>query len=238
MMISIYKEKNRNNIGSQSEIPILKKNNNFLIIDGYQNFKISSSNIIYFSKIGKYDIIKNLLVKYSKKCNSIIDIGCSNGLVSFLANNNNYNVYALDHDIECINVILKIINELSLKNIKVDNYSFGLPIQFKGDIVIMLALIHWIFSCTSLYGNFDDIFKYIYPYINKYLWIEWITPNDNAIKQFNHINFNKKIHTVEYSKDNFEKSIVKNIGTIKEKIEIEGPTRILYIIKKNHYNNI
>tara|TARA_B110000208_G_scaffold77208_1_gene98924 strand:+ start:5379 stop:11732 length:6354 start_codon:yes stop_codon:yes gene_type:complete len=229
-----------NNSGSQSEIPNISISDNNLIISGYQHYNISfDGKITLKSKIEKYLIIQNILNKIKinnitkTNCNSIIDIGCSNGLTSIIASSLGYNVLSLDHDINCINLIKNIINKLNLQNIEAEQYSFGNKINKSGDIVIMLALIHWIYSCTSLFGNFDDIFKYIKPYINNYLLIEWIDTEDPAIKSFNHIDFNKKIQNQEYNKINFEDSLKKNIGNIIETIEVDGPTRILYIVENN-----
>ena len=96
----------------------------------------------------------------------------------------------------------------------------------------MFALIHWIYSCTSINGNFDKIFKYISRYVKKYLLIEWISPNDGCIKMFDHTNYNKSCHDETYNVTNFEKSLKKNIGSIINKQELDGKTRILYIVKK------
>ena len=235
LKINKYMSNDRNNVGSQCEIPKIIIKDKDIYFTGYQYFSINNTSIKYYSKIDKYNKLRKILLNFKKDCHSLIDIGCSNGLVSFISNKIGYDTLALDHDSECINIIKKTINILSIKNLKAQKYSFGDNINVKCDIVIMLALVHWIYSCTSLYGNFDDIFIYLKPYINKYLMIEWIHPNDDAIQSFNHINYNKSIHREEYNTPNFEKSLIKNIGNIINKIELEGSTRILYIVKKNYY---
>lgn len=230
----IYKNSKRDNRGSQKEVPNLEIKENKIIVSGYHKYEIIENKINLKGKKQKFKIISDLLKEYylEKECNSLTDIGCSNGLFSLQSIFFGYNVFALDHDDECINLINLIKTELKLENLESLKYSFGDDINKKSDIVIMLALIHWIYSCTTIYGNFDDIFTYINKYVNKYLFIEWIDPTDSVIKKFKHLDFNKKSHKVEYNVKNFEKSLLKNIGNITYKKVLDKETRILYVVKK------
>ena len=230
--MKLYKNGVRKNIGSQSEIPRISINHNNITVSGYQSFIIYDDKIIYKSKVKKYKILEQLIDKFKFNCKSITDIGCSNGLVSFISSQKGYNVLALDHDVECINVMNRIITHFNINNIICKKFSFGNKINIKSDILIMLALIHWIYSCTALYGNFDKIFQYLSQYVNKYLLVEWICPNDTAICEFKHLNFNKQIHEEVYNIKNFENSLKKNIGRIVDKILIDKNTRFLYIVEK------
>lgn len=231
----MYKDKKRDNKsnGSQKEVPGFKLVKNDIHISGYQKYTISGYKINFLSKKYKYNKILTILKDFKKKdCKSIIDIGTSNGLVPLLANFNGYISCGLDHDMECIHLINQIIKNKKLLKISCKSYNWGDKINKKYDIVSMFALIHWIYSCTSINGNFDKIFSYISDYIGKYLLIEWVSPEDGCIKQFNHISFNKNYHSEEYNVENFEKSLKKNIGKIISKEPLEGKTRILYIVKK------
>lgn len=230
--MSIYLNKKRQNKGSQSEIPKVEFKNDEIIVNGYQRYLLINDNIVFKSKLNKYNIIKNLLKNLKANCNSIIDIGCSNGLILFLSDILKFdNILGLDHDIDCINLINNIKLKLNKKNINVIKYSFGDELNKSSDIICMFAIIHWIFSCTALYGNFYDIFNYIKKYVNKYLLIEWVEPHDKAIKIMNHINFNKNVIKEKYNKINFENGL-KNIGEIKEIIHLENNTRFLYLVEK------
>jgi len=225
----------RNNQGSQIEKPNIIINQQNLEISGYHQFTINNNEIILKSKIYKYNKIKEILLNLinHNNINSISDVGCSAGIVSYLSYFLKVPIiYALDHDNEYLEIIRKINNKLEIKNVFPIKYSFG-DMMNQSDIIIMLALIHWIYSCTSLYGNFDDIFKYLKPFIKQFLLIEWIEPNDNAIKKFKHLSFNSDIIKEEYNKENFEKSLLKNIGKFESIIELDGKTRILYIVRVN-----
>jgi hypothetical protein len=223
----------RNKEGSQSEVPKIKIKQSRIFVSGYQKYIIYKDRIDYETKKQKYNKIKEILLDLKKKHNidSVTDIGCSAGIASYISYFLNINkTYALDHDNEYLEIIRKINNKFNITNVIPEHFSFG-DSMVNSDVIMMLALIHWIYSCTNLYGNFKDIFEYLNKYVNKYLLIEWIDPNDKAIQIFNHINYNKDIIKEEYSKENFEKGL-KIIGEIEDIIPVDGPTRVLYIVRK------
>ena len=92
------------------------------------------------------------------------------------------------------------------------------------------AIIHWIWSLTSNYSSFEEIFKYLSSITNNILLIEWISERDNAIRGFGHITKNKQ----NYTTANFNNIIVKYFKLLK-KIELDGATRILYVAEKYHH---
>ena len=223
--------KRRNNNGSQVEVPTLEyiAEKDILKIGGYQKFEINKDNIILHSKKYKYTIINDILKNLN--CSSMVDIGCSAGILCYLANKLGYTeIYGLDHDQEYINLMLKINDKININSVHPRLFSFGNHIP-KSDVVIMCALIHWVYSCTSLYGSFSSIFKYLRESVNEYLIIEWVEPDDGAIQNFKHINFNKDVQIESYCKENFVNALKKYIGEIVNIKYIEGQ-RYLYIVKK------
>lgn len=232
-----YKDKKRE-VGSQSESPSLglgeDNNGKFANVGGYQIFKLRKDNITFLQKNKKFNLIKEILndLYDDVSLKTITDIGCSSGLVSFISNNLGYKeVQSFDHDSEYINNIKEICSHLDISKIKASVKQFGDDFE-KTDVVLMLALIHWIFSCTSEYGSFDLIFEEVKEKVGDYLLIEWVDPKDGAIKFFNHTSYNKEVIKEEYNVENFEKSILKNFSSIENRIKLDGDYRVLYIIKK------
>jgi SAM-dependent methyltransferase/tRNA A-37 threonylcarbamoyl transferase component Bud32 len=225
----------RNNIGSQIEAPTFKLLEGTLIkIGGYQKFDISKEKIIPYSKRNKYQMIEEIMknLHTQKGCITMVDIGCSAGILCYLANQIGYlKACGLDHDKEYINLMSRINKTLEIDNVYPSYFSFGDHIP-ESDVVIMCALIHWVYSCTSLYGNFSSIFQYLRKSVKKYLLIEWVGPNDGAIKFFKHTNYNEDQQSEEYCKENLEKNLVKFIGPIINIKYIEGD-RYLYLVKKD-----
>ena len=222
----------RNNTGPLSEKPKIKFNKENIIIDGYQNFIISKNKIIIKKKKNKYNLLFNIILKLSENSKSITDIGCSNGMLCFYSHFIGFNkIYALDYDKEYLHTINLINKKLDIKNIYTKFFSFGDNLV-ESDIIVMSAIIHWIYSSTALFGSFNKIFKYIKPYIKKYLIIEWIGRGDSAIKNIGHIKINQNIHTQKYCKSNFVNELKKNIGEIIDIHQVENH-RYLYVVKKN-----
>lgn len=233
----IYLDKKRK-IGSQSETPLLRLSEDdygkFADVGGYQVFNLRKDSIKFLQKSNKFNLIRKILNELydDVSLKTIADIGCSSGLVSFIANDLGYKeVKSFDHDPEYVENIRKICDHLEINKIKTSVKKFGDNFE-KTDVVLMLALIHWVFSCTSEYGSFDLIFKEIKDKVGDYLLIEWVDPKDGAIKNFNHISYNKDIIKEEYNIDNFEKSLLRNFSNIQDRIKLDGEYRILYIIKK------
>lgn len=232
---SSYKDPNRK-VGSQSETPHIKTVGQNVHVSGYQKFIINKNTraITFQIKHQKFSYISQLLSDLNKtnNCNTIVDIGCNSGLSSFIASSQNFkNILSLDHDPEYINTLRKIKNECKITNINERIFSFGNEINEKFDVVFCGAIIHWIFSLTANFGNFDSIIQYLLLSTKKYLVIEWICENDPAINYFNHIKRNKKTEHEEYTTDNFEKSINKYVKIISKRA-VDGPTRIIYFLQK------
>lgn len=226
---SPYKNKNRaGSNGSQSEKPFLKWENDKFKVGGYQHFVIDKTTLKYLGNYSnKFNFIKSFLQLHLDDCTSLTDIGASNGLVVCMASQLKIpKIYALDHDSDCIKLISQINDKLEF-NIIPKQYSFGDSTP-KCDIVVMGALIHWIFSCTANYGSFDSIMEYLTTIIGKYLLIEWVDPTDQAIQYFKHIQFNKNIIKEPYTIDNFLKSANKYFKKVEKVCNVTG-TRKLYL---------
>lgn len=231
----LYEDPKRK-IGSQSETPTIAFEDDNIIVSGYQQFVINkkSRNIKYKHKSTKFKYInklmKNLNTDYN--CTSIVDIGCSSGLSSLIALNNKFeHIVSLDHDPEYIHTLNSIKNECNITNIHESLYSFGDTINEKFDVVFCGALIHWVFSLTADFRNFNSIMSYLISLTNKILVIEWIHPNDSAIKKLNHIEKRKKGADEEYNTQNFETAINK-VANIISKKNADRSTRTIYVLEK------
>jgi len=186
-----YKDARRK-VGSQSETPTIKYENENIIIGGYQKFIINKETraITFKTKLAKFSYISTLLNNLNEKanCKSIVDIGCNSGLASLIAFNQNFQrILSLDHDPEYINILRTVKNQCNITAINEAQFSFGDKLNEKFDVVFCGAIIHWIFSLTADFRNFDSILEYLISLTNNYLVIEWINEHDRAINSFNHI---------------------------------------------------
>jgi len=236
---TVYKDKKRGSKGSQSETPHYEINGERLVVDGYQEYILLPGKVVFMKKQLKFETIRRELQKVVTKyqLSSFIDFGCSAGLTSFIAREVGFtDISSLDHDVEYIAMLKEIVKHQKVTNIKPSTFSFGDPLSIQSEVMFVGALIHWVFSCTANFGEFNSIFRYLETAVTQFLFIEWIDPTDGAIREFNHLDCgeNGKLNKEEYSVKNFEKGL-KSFGEIQANIPVDGGgTRVLYIVKKHH----
>jgi len=228
-------------IGSQSEPPEIKISPHLIEVKGYQCFNINreTKEIILKNKPQKFTRLAIILKNYNNNfnCKEIVDIGCNSGLTGLIALSSGFNkVFCLDHDVQYLEIVDLISMVLKLNGrLKSHEFNFGDSLgkyidNKKTDIIYCGAIIHWIFNLTASFHNFRKIISYLTMHTDKFLMIEWVDPEDDAIKLFNHTKRNQSSIDEEYNMVNFENAI-KYYGQIYKKHEIDGPHRILYIIR-------
>jgi hypothetical protein len=217
--------------GSQSEIPTININKGIIVVNGYQKYTIDNKSVTAHSKSNKYQKVLDWLIQISPK--SYVDVGCSNGVLPFMAASEGIrNITALDHDSDCIHVIKKA-SELSGLSVSPSKYSFGEPVE-KHSITSALAIIHWLWSCTAKYESFDAILAELCSFTTDYLIIEWIEPTDRAILKFKHLDFGS--NKSAYTKENFLLAL-SSIGTILE-YHAWNATRTVYLVRLNSQRTV
>ena len=232
-----YKNPLRKNAGSQRESPSshLNQQNKTITVKGYQTYRLTSRgtvDLIGGRHDGKmhaiFQFLKTLHKKWKKKSNgsrmTMADVGCSNGLVSFLGWQAGFQkVYALDHDKACISLLQDVTRQQSsLTNcrsstsvITPTQYSFGDDFPCS-DVVVAGAIIHWVYSCTSAFGSLESIIEYLASHTKHVLIIEWVSPNDQAIREFKHLSFTKSCHKEPYDKEHFLLALSKHFTSVRK----------------------
>jgi precorrin-6B methylase 2 len=222
--------------GSQREVPMLTIKNEIISVDGYQQFSIINGLLVTTSsKIkNQLNILKKINIDDS---HTIIDIGCSNGYFAFwyLLNFPEKHITFMDHDKECIAVIHKILDSMNkLNQAKVLSYNFVSFLQTTEtyDTIIMLSIIHWLFSCTTDICCLYEVIKNIRSKNNKTLIIEWVDNTDGAIKLFNHISFNKDQQKSNYNLNTFIDALKMNYKNVEFlSYTNNNKTRSIYVCK-------
>ena len=226
-LINLFIDKNKlcstpNQHAPASSINICEKN---IYVNGYQEYRITKKNIKPSDL--SYDLTKktNLLAyHYQRKFiqgKTFLDLGAASGYFTFMAILNGCkNATAIDIDKNHLEIMNTIVNEYNIKNINIvcgniDSYDGN------ADIVNALSIIHWIFSCTSILGSMENMISFLRQITNEILFIEWIDPNDEAIKYFKHLDYNKKSVDESYNYQKFLLELNKNFSIV----EMIGETR-------------
>ena len=164
--------RSKRKVGTQSEVPTITAadDNTRLIVRGYQAFDLHARNLdqpVVQHYVRKFAYIKQLLTRLwiEEGCRSMIDIGCSAGLISLIGKGVGFErIHSLDHDAEYVDVVRRIASWAKFdESILPREFSFGAALPATADVVFCGALIHWVFCRTADFQNsFDRIFDYLY----------------------------------------------------------------------------
>ncbi len=209
---------------------LTKDDNGTIAVRGYQNYNLFDDRVEILDSFTTEKF--NMVSPYLKcKGKSVLDIGSSGGLYSLFAK---FNGAAWVSSVEMDKVYadgfrktLKYIGNKGCLDVVLN--SRITDVKCKGDIVLSLAMIHWLYSCTETFGSLDKVISYLKSLTHEVLILEWIDPSDPCIKFFKHTDFNPDVKTDEYTKNNFLDALLKNFG----KVEFAGelnPTREIYVV--------
>jgi len=230
--MSAYRNRSRPT-GSQVETPTLKLVPGRAVLGGYQRFTVGPKTLErsrnnYAAKFGALQ--KTFRVAKRLGCTSLNDLGSSNGLSSFLAAQEGFQqVKALDHDTQCVSVVNRAAQHVHLP-VTAQQWSFGQAVP-AADVSVMLALVHWVYSCTATLGSFKAIARYVATTCRRAAIVEWVAPTDPAIKAFNHLRFNRGVQKDPYTLAAFEAGLKAHFTHVR--LLLKGtPTRWLYLCTK------
>jgi SAM-dependent methyltransferase len=223
----------RRKVGSQSERPGISVADGTVTLSGYHNYKIAGGKV---DKAGLAKKYRSLFRYFSANravfgpTASLLDIGCSGGLLCFLAKESGFaKVTGLDHDPEDLQVVQQASRESGLAiEALVGDWKDAAGTH---DVVCVLALIHWIYSLTGTEGSFPSVFRFLRERTGRYLLIEWVDPTDPAIGIKHHISANPELHREPYERERFEDAGLRYFGSIDAKIDTT-PTRCVYVFRK------
>jgi len=208
---------------------------------GYQKYFLSDS----FMEINPDDkglVNKKLLTNsifYSDwiKDKSVLDLGANSAYFCFHSLfKGAAKTRAVEMDNTYVNMLTAAKNHLNIQNFEIENKNVS-DISESADLVFAFALIHWIYSCTADYGSLDQAIKKLSSLTNKLLVIEWIEPNDEAIKFFKHTEWNKEVISEEYSKENFEKALSNHFDSWEVVGNIKDTRKLYFAFKEDNVKN-
>jgi SAM-dependent methyltransferase len=223
----------RRKVGSQSERPEISVADGIVTLSGYHAYKISGGKVDKAGLAKKYRSLFRYFTANREVFGptaSLLDIGCSGGLLCFLAKESGFaKVTGLDHDPEYIEMVREAAcaSGLAIETLVGD----WKEASGTHDVVCVLALIHWIYSLTGTEGSFSSVFRFLRERTGRYLLIEWVDPTDPAIAIKHHVSANPELHREPYERACFEDAGLRYFGPIETKIDTT-PTRCVYAFRK------
>lgn len=184
---------------------------------GYQEFELGRDFIKVLPSDPKLrrkqDLVRPIVESEWFDEKSILDLGANSAFFCFYSLLNGSNrADAVEIDKKYVGMVNSAINHYDINNMEMHDINV-MDYHKKADLVVAYALIHWIYSCTSDYGSLTQAVAKLADLANEVLIIEWVDPQDDAIKFFNHLDFNKSIINEPYDLEHFEKALSKSFET-------------------------
>ena len=203
-----------------------------VVFHGYQEFFLAKDWIRVLREFVSLKIKHDLLLPYFQprflKHRTLLDLGANAAFYCFWAlQQKAEKVIAVDIDEEYLEMIEEAKQRLGFENLEAVQANVA-DWQEPADIVVALALVHWIYSCSADMGSLDAVVEKLAGLTKYMLIVEWIEPEDPAIQFFHHIEWNKDIVREPYTLEAFEAALSHHF----RKTEVIGsvsPTRKLYV---------
>lgn len=236
---------------SKEKIVSLMKMLQSTVVNWKQPFAFEKHWIDYYQKdiaSGKYLIHKEAVIKdwltqltNQNKLHSILDLGANTGKFSLIASDYTNKVIALEYDDICVDAIDKAIVSSKKNNIYclrmdlaettpnmgvLEKEFSSIYTRARSTMVMGLALIHHLFISNQL--NFDQIASMFNEFSEKQVIIEYVPITDEKV-QF--LMKDKQREYADYTEEGFTKAL-EQYFQIKERIQLEGSERILYLLEK------
>jgi serine/threonine protein kinase len=175
----------------------------------------------------KQDLLADLFKASYLTDRTVLDLGANNGFYSFWSLQGGASeVVAIDIDKEYLGNVRSARDHLGFENLRVVESNVS-DWNESADIVISLALVHWLYTCTATMGSLTRVVEFLSSLTDYMLIVEWIEPNDPAIEFLDHLNWNPDYVEEPYTLSNFEQALKASFA----RVEIVGdvsPTRRLY----------
>ncbi|MGD0854886.1 MAG: glycosyltransferase [Dehalococcoidia bacterium] len=180
-------------------------------VRGYQSYLITDFSIsasgddVYLRR--KKDLLDLFFSVGNLHGRNLLDLGANAGFFCFWAVQKGITkATALDMDPQYLDIMQKIKNKLNIQNVEIIRANID-SWNEPADITLALALIHWVYSCTAVFGNISSIIEKLAQLTNYVCIIEWVEPDDPAIEFFHHTSWNKEYITGPYNIEEFQKAV-------------------------------
>lgn len=175
---------------------------------------------------------------------SIVDVGCNSGMMLAVAFQCGFTkLLGIEHDTDYQFIANRVIDFCRLMSptlvhpssvckshhLTAAHEEDGAGDGFRADVVLALALVHWLYNCTSHFGSLDAIVKTLGSMCDRALVVEWVDPKDHAVKTFNHVS-SADIQD-GYTQAHFERALTRYFAQWSKQEDIH-PTRKIYVAIK------
>jgi hypothetical protein len=205
------------------------------VVSGYQNFTITPWSLTPAPEtpfLGqKREMLRFSVIATAVRGRTMLDLGASAGFFALWALREGATAATcVDMDPEYVEMTRRIGEHLQIDNLQsvhanVDTW------DTPAGVVFALALVHWLYSCTSLFGSLDAVVGKLAALAQHALVVEWIEPEDASLAWFRHTDWNRERTDGVYDVAAFEAALGKHFATF-QRLGETMPHRTLYVARK------
>ena len=218
-----------------------KKVKELISVGGYQSFTYDiRKRFILINESDQRTNIKKRLVETAFNTGNlegktVLDLGGNNGLFSLCSLIKGADkAHVVDIDKEAINNVNQLAKDGNFNKLS-GSFSNISELSKKEDIVIALALVHWIFDLTTGFGSLKSAINFLRELTKEALIIEWVDPNDPAIIGYKHTSTAINPEEISnYNEENFINLLKTNFDNLKL-IGTLSSTRKIYIAYDDNF---
>lgn len=217
---------------SQKERVSITYKDDFAFVRGYQKFDLQKEGGIQTSTLPrKYKTLLSLLNNAPDKT-SLLDVGACCGMSLLLSENAGFvEREAIEHDVEYVETMeaLEKWREMPVAtSIHPIHVTTTTALEKEYAMVIGLAIVHWLYSCTSSFGSLNAIVGWFAKMTKGNLLLEWVDPKDGAIKSLHHTTKSPEVHIETYSEVNFISALHRHFTKV-QCVKYGHTTRRFYL---------
>jgi 2-polyprenyl-3-methyl-5-hydroxy-6-metoxy-1,4-benzoquinol methylase len=212
--------------------PRLEEKGEALVFHGYQEFELGQNMVRSLPEDvvlhRKCELLRPFFCPKYLAQREVIDLGASAGFFCFWALlAGAKKAIALDMDEQYTKMSSQARAKFGIENLHIVKGKVSEWAQ-PADVVLALAMIHWLYSCTETFGSLDAVIGNLSKLTRYMLIVEWVDLEDPAIDFFHHIDWNKEYTSGSYSLEAFQTALARHFARYTLIGEV-SPTRRLYI---------
>lgn len=161
------------------------------MVRGYQSFTLRQGGIVPSINDGnlcrKHALLDGVFAPSLLARRSVLDLGANAAYFALMAlQRGAASATAVDLDQQYVDLAARAAEHVGVPGLRavaarVDAW------EMPADVVLALALVHWLYGCTADFHSMDAVVSYLARLTRYALVVEWIAPHDAAIRQHGHI---------------------------------------------------
>ena len=165
----------------------------------------------------------------------VLDLGANSAFFSFLAlQNGASDATAIDMDLAHVEHVRSAAAALGYPRLTAVHGNVA-DWNEPADIVVALALVHWLYNCTATFGSLSAVVERLASLAGDALIVEWVDPADPAIDFFGHLSWNAGPTSGPYDRVVFERELGRHFARVRPIGDVT-PTRRLFLASKRRHD--